>query len=235
MPSGLSSTLIHFAPLLTTTSPCGQYFFFDLFYLADHPRSGESCRVTQKRVNHGKNANETSAELLAFSGFSFYLLAARSLDMVRETLAIVCTLVAAAVCAQAQQDNGDVRVSVVLNADGSRTVYENDAANHKSVATTTAKDGKLRDKIRWDLDENGRFLRGEVFGPKEQFRFTLQNKYDASNRLIEETHFAKDQSVIGKIVFRYDAAGHQIGYSTYDGNGKLLSQTAVPSASPKRK
>ena len=31
MPSGLSSTLIHFAPLLTTTSPCGQYFFFDLF------------------------------------------------------------------------------------------------------------------------------------------------------------------------------------------------------------
>ena len=59
----------------------------------------------------------------------------------------------------------------------------------------------------------GRFLRGEVFGPKEQFRFILQNKYDANNRLIEETHFAKDQSVIGKIVFRYDAAGHQIGYS----------------------
>jgi hypothetical protein len=31
MPAGLSSTLIHFAPLLTTTSPCGQYFFFVLF------------------------------------------------------------------------------------------------------------------------------------------------------------------------------------------------------------
>ena len=134
--------------------------------------------------------------------------------------------------ALAQQDSGDVRVSVVLNADGSRTIYENDAANQKSVATTTGKDGKVREKIRWDLDENGRFLRGEVFGPNKQFRFILQNKYDSNNHLVEETHFAKDQSVIGKIVFRYDAAGHQIGYSTYDGAGKLLSQTVAPTASP---
>ena len=27
-PAGLVSTLIHFVPLLTTTAPCGQYFFF---------------------------------------------------------------------------------------------------------------------------------------------------------------------------------------------------------------
>jgi YD repeat-containing protein len=138
-------------------------------------------------------------------------------------------------CAFAQEENGEVRVSVVLNADGSRTVYETNAANHKTMATTTGKDGKLREKIRWDLDENARFLRGEVFGPKEQFRFILQNKYDANNRLIEETHLAKDQSVIGKIVFRYDAAGHQIGYSTYDGAGKLLGQTLAPSPSPAKR
>ena len=138
-------------------------------------------------------------------------------------------------CAFAQEENGEVRVSVVLNTDGSRTVYETNATNHKTVATTTGKDGKLREKIRWDLDENGRFLRGEVFGPKEQFRFILQNKYDANNRLIEETHLGKDQSVIGKIVFRYDGAGHQIGYSTYDGAGKLLGQTVAPSASPAKR
>src|SRR5438046_10287824 len=89
-------------------------------------------------------------------------------------------------CAVAEQDSGDVRVSVVLNTDGSRTVYETNATNHKTVATTTGKDGKLREKIRWDLDENGRFLRGEVFGPREQFRFILQNKYDANKRLIEK-------------------------------------------------
>src|SRR5437899_7366539 len=130
--------------------------------------------------------------------------------MRRLLFALFFGLAAAPLGAVAQEDNGEVRVSVVLNADGSRTVYETNAANHKTVATTTGKDGKLREKIRWDLDESGRFLRGEVFGPKEQFRFILQNKYDVSNHLIEEAHLAKDRSVIGKIVFRYDAAGHQI-------------------------
>src|SRR5207248_8646285 len=155
--------------------------------------------------------------------------------MRRIASALAFGLAAIPLYALAQQDSGDVHVSVVLNADGSRTVYENDAANHKTVATTTGKDGKLREKIRWDLDENGRFLRGEVFGPKEQFRFILQNKYDANNRLIEETHFARDQSLIGKIVFRYDAAGHQVGYSTYDGAGKLLGQTVAPSPPPAKR
>jgi YD repeat-containing protein len=155
--------------------------------------------------------------------------------MRRLVFALVFSLSVAPLCAIAQEENGEVRVSVVLNADGSRTVYETNAANHKTVAATTGKDGKLREKIRWDLDENGRFLRGEVFGPKEQFRFILQNKYDANNRLTEETHLGKDQSVIGKIVFRYDAAGHQIGYSTYDGAGKLLGQTVAPSPSPAKR
>ena len=146
--------------------------------------------------------------------------------------ALLFSLTAAPLCAVAQEENGEVRVSVVLNADGSRTVYETNAANHKTVATTTGKDGKMREKIRYELDENGRFARAEVLGPKEQFRFFAQYKYDASNHVIEETHFAKDQSVIGRIVFRYDAAGHQIGYSTYDGAGKLLGQTVAPTASP---
>jgi hypothetical protein len=150
--------------------------------------------------------------------------------MVRPAFAIL--LLVFPFCARAQLDGSDVRVSVVLNADGSRTVYENDAANHKTVATTTGKDGKMREKIRYELDENGRFARAEVLGPKEQFRFFAQYKYDASNHVIEETHFAKDQSVIGKIVFRYDAAGHQIGYSTYDGTGKLLGQSVAPTATP---
>src|SRR5437016_9232869 len=111
--------------------------------------------------------------------------------MPRIAFALLLGLTTISLWALAQEENGEVRVSVVLNADGSRTVYETNAANHKTVATTTGKDGKLREKIRWDLDENGRFLRGEVFGPKEQFRFILQNKYDANNRLIEETHLAK--------------------------------------------
>jgi len=155
--------------------------------------------------------------------------------MRRLVLALFCSLTGAPLCAIAQDDNGEVRVSVVLNADDSRTVYQRNPATHKTVATTTGKDGKLREIIRYDLDENGRFARAEVLGPKDQFRFFAQYKYDGANHLIEETHFAKDQSVIGKIVFRYDAAGHQIGYSTYDGAGKLLGQTVAPSTSPAKR
>jgi YD repeat-containing protein len=131
--------------------------------------------------------------------------------------------------------SSEVRVSVVLNADGSRTVYEADNANHKSVATTTEANGKLREKIRYDLDENGRFLRSEVLGPKEQFRFVAKYRYDANNRLIEETHFAKDETVIGRLAFQYDAAGRQVGYSAYDGAGKLLGQTSVPAVSASKR
>lgn len=138
--------------------------------------------------------------------------------------------------AQDSANSGDVHVRLVLNADDSRTIYETNPAGHKSIATTTGPEGKMREKIRYDLDENGRFTRGEVLGPKEQFRFFALYKYDASGHLAEEIHLAKDQTVIGKIVFRYDAAGHQIGYSAFDGSGKPLGQTTAPAAwPPKRK
>ena len=155
--------------------------------------------------------------------------------MRRLVFALLFSLTAAPLCAVAQEENGEVRVSVVLNADGSRTVYETNAANHKTVATTTGKDGKLREKIRYDLDENGRFFAAKFWVRRNSFVSSLQNKYDDANHLVEETHLGKDQSVIGKIVFRYDAAGHQIGYSAYDGAGKLLGQTVAPSPSPAKR
>ena len=80
--------------------------------------------------------------------------------------------------ALAQDETSEVRVSVVLNADGSRTTYETNAATHKTVATTTSKDGKLREKISYDLDENGRFARAEISGPKEQFRLGAEYRPD---------------------------------------------------------
>jgi hypothetical protein len=138
--------------------------------------------------------------------------------------------------APAQTPAGDIHVSVVLNSDGSRTTYETDLPNRKSVATTAERDGKVREKIRYELDENGRFLRSDVFGPKDQFRFSAKYRYDANNRLVEETHFAKNETVLGRLVFRYDANGHQIGYSAYDGAGKLLGQTsAAATASPSKR
>ncbi len=153
----------------------------------------------------------------------------------RRILYISLFIIGASIHTYAQDAPGEVRVSVVLNVDGSRTAYQTDAANRRCVATTTGTNGKVRETINYDLDENGRFSRGEILGPKGEFRFHAVYKYDANNHLSEETHLAKDESAVGKIIFRYDAAGHQIGYSTYDGAGKLLGQTAAATPSPTKR
>ena len=124
-----------------------------------------------------------------------------------------------------------VRVTVSLNADGTRTTYEFDAPRRRAVATTTTKEGKLVGKIRYVLDEAGRFYSGEVYGPDDQFRFKTLYKYDDAGRLTQETQLGPDESVRNKIVYAYDITGRQTGYSVYDAAGKLIRQT--PGAAPR--
>src|SRR6266480_1180521 len=118
-----------------------------------------------------------------------------------------------------------VRVTVSMNADGSRTVYEFDSPHHRATATTTGKDGRLKGKIRYVLDEAGRFASGEVYGPDDQFRFRTLYKYDSSGKILQETQFGKDDAVRSKIVYAYDKAGRQAGYTVYDAAGKVIRQT----------
>jgi YD repeat-containing protein len=127
-----------------------------------------------------------------------------------------------------------VRVTVSMNADGTRTTYEFDAPNHRAAATTTTKDGTTIGKIRYVLDDAGRFASGEVYGPNEQFRFKTLYKYDAAGKLTQETQLGADDVIRNKIVYAYDKNGRQTGYSVYDAAGKLIRQTpgVAPSRSP---
>src|SRR5207237_9739143 len=96
------------------------------------------------------------------------------LSRVRWTIGCVLLLCAVKIAfsqPSERPENGAVRVTVSMNADGSRTVYEFDDAQHKAIATTTGEDGKLREKIRYDIDEAGRFSSGTIFGPDGHFRF----------------------------------------------------------------
>ena len=128
-----------------------------------------------------------------------------------------------------------VRVTVSMNADGSRTVYKFDEAQHKAVATTTGQDGKVRGKIRYQLDDAGRYSSGMVFGADGRLRFKSHYKYDNAGRLQEETQAAENDALLHKIVYSYDQEGKQIGYSIFDASGKLIGRTSAPSAtsSPK--
>ena len=124
-----------------------------------------------------------------------------------------------------------IRVTVSLNADGTRTTYEIDAPHHRATATTTTRDGKMVGRIRYVLDDASRFASGEVYGSDDQLRFKTLYKYDAAGKLIQETQFSADDSVRNKIVYAYGTNGRQSGYTVYDAAGKVVRQT--PGVSPR--
>ena len=130
-----------------------------------------------------------------------------------------------------------VRVTMSMHPDGSRTVYKFDNAQHKAVATTTDPDGKLRETIRYELDDAGRFSSGEISGADGRLRFKSRYKYDDVGHLLEETQSSADGGLLHKIVYSYDAAGKQTGYSVFDTSGKLVggkgAAKARPSSTPK--
>jgi YD repeat-containing protein len=132
-----------------------------------------------------------------------------------------------------------IRVTVSMNADGSRTTYEFDGSHHRATATTTTKEGKMVGRIRYRLDDAGRFASGDVYGPDEQLRFRTLYKYDDAGKLTQETQMGADDSLRNRIVYAYDKVGRQTGYIVYDASGKVVRQ--VPPASsrstapPKRK
>src|SRR5205809_4382769 len=126
-----------------------------------------------------------------------------------------------------QAGSDAVRVTVSMHPDGSRTVYKFDNAQHKAVATTTDTDGKLRETIRYELDEAGRFSSGEISGPDGRLRFKSRYKYDDAGRFLEETQSSEDGTLLHKIVYSYDASGKQTGYSVFDASGKLVGGTSA--------
>src|SRR6266511_1860797 len=85
-----------------------------------------------------------------------------------------------------QTRNDAVRVTVSMHPDGSRTIYKFDNAQHNAVATTTDPDGKLRETIRYELDEAGRFSSGEISGPDGRLRFKSRSRTVKAVRFLEE-------------------------------------------------
>jgi hypothetical protein len=135
---------------------------------------------------------------------------------------------------------------VFVNADGSRTLYEVDDAHHRATSTITERDGKLRQKIQYELDAAGRFTSQTVFDADGKLQSKTVYRYDKAGRVLEQTQLGKNEAILTKIAYSYDRqTGKQAGYSVFDGNGKLVNQTAgnasrpapptKPSASPHRR
>ena len=146
---------------------------------------------------------------------------------------LLCAVLARPIFAQGMPAE-PVRVTVSINADGSRTSYRFNDAKHSAVATRTSRDGKLLSKTRYTLDDAGRFATGEIYGADSKLRFKSVYKYDNAGRQTQEVQLDKDDNVLHRIVYSYDSLGKPTGYSIYDGTGKLVSQTA-PAKSPATK
>ena len=129
-------------------------------------------------------------------------------------------------------ENNSVRVTVSMNADGSRTVYQFDDAQHTAVATTSSPDGKLLQKIQYEIDDMGRFSSGIIFGPDGRIQFKSRYKYDSAGRLQEETQSKEDGVLLHRIVHNYDPSGKETGYSIFDASGKPIGRVSAPPLSP---
>ena len=79
-------------------------------------------------------------------------------------------------------------------------------------------------RIIYRLDANGRYESGQVFAADGALRFKTRYKYNPAGQLAEETQIARDDSVLHRIVYSFDAQGHQNGYAIYDGAGRLLGR-----------
>ena len=122
---------------------------------------------------------------------------------------------------------------ISVNADGSRTLYEVDNAHHKATSTITDRDGKLRLKIQYELDAAGRFASRAVFDADGKLRSKTLYRYDNAGRIVEQTQLGNDEAILTKITYSYDAqTGKQMGYSVFDGNGKLVKQTSDNASRP---
>jgi YD repeat-containing protein len=142
--------------------------------------------------------------------------------------AVLFAFCASPLVAAAQSSDEAVRVTVTMNPDGSKTVYQTDGLKREATAVTTDANGKGRGKIIYRLDAEGRYESGRVFAPNGAFRFKTSYRYDAAGRLAEERQLTKDDSVRNRIVYSCDAAGHQTGYAIYDREGRLIGNTTAP-------
>jgi hypothetical protein len=158
-----------------------------------------------------------------------------------QTIVVLCFLVSASEIGftQAPQNSGSdaVRITMSMHPDGSRTVYNFDPPQHKAVATTTDADGKLRETIRYELDDAGRFTSAEISGPDGRIRLKSRYKCDDAGRVLEESQSAPDGTLQHKIVHNYDSSGKETGYSVFDASGKLVDGkgAAIARASPSPK
>jgi len=239
--------MAHFTPLDTTFNHHHTWWSIKIFI--DLPLKFSQLRRATARIALRRRRGQSHS---GFAAMTFRNVLLRLRGEIRKLVRIMkdfrfapglvwALFISAGATVFGQAPTDAVRVTMSMHPDGSRTVYSFNNAQRTAVATTTDPDGKVRQTIRYQLDDAGRFSTGEVSGLDGRVRLKSRYKYDDAGRIQEEAQSAADGTLLHKIVYSYDSAGKQTGYSVFDASGKLVSRTGgvsirtSPSPKPREK
>ena len=173
--------MAHFTPLDTTFNHHHTWWSIKIFI--DLPLKFSQLRRATARIALRRRRGQSHS---GFAAMTFRNVLLRLRGEIRKLVRIMkdfrfapglvwALFISAGATVFSQAPTDAVRVTMSMHPDGSRTVYSFNNAQRTAVATTTDPDGKVRQTIRYQLDDAGRFSTGEVSGLDGRVR--LKSRY----------------------------------------------------------
>jgi hypothetical protein len=148
-------------------------------------------------------------------------------------LLIAASLFFAAAISCAQDEGGaPIRITNSTLADGSKQVTKVDPSNHIAEIATYTTGDKLKNKIVYQINDEGVWISGVVYDGKKNVIMQATYKYDATGRMAEEKQFTKEGQYFRRLVYRYDPTGKLAGIDAFDANDTPIDNRAA--ATPRK-
>jgi hypothetical protein len=135
----------------------------------------------------------------------------------------LAALLAGAAPLHAQEGAASIKVTSVLNADGTRTDTQKDLDSHTSESKTYDASKKLIQRWDYTINDQGFELEGVCYNAKDQIVGRVSYTYDAFGHLGEMLEKAPNGTVLRRTVYHRDPSGKLTGTDFFDGQGNPLS------------
>lgn len=126
---------------------------------------------------------------------------------------------------RANEGGPSVKAATVMHGDGSRTDTQTDFDARTSEEKKYDPQGKLKARIAYQLDEEGRPSSGVAYNEKDVELYNFSYTRDALGRISEEKDFSPKGELFQRFVFLFTTDGKVAGVKTYDAEGKLVAET----------
>ena len=138
-------------------------------------------------------------------------------------LALVGILAVTAAPLRAQEGGATLKVTSVLNNDGTRTDTQKDLENHTSESKTYDASKKLVSRWVYSINDEGFELEGVCFNAKDQVIARVNYSYDVFGHLAEMLEKAPNSTLLRRTVYHRDASGKLTSTDFFDGQGNPLN------------